>query len=490
MVEQDDGASHASTTADDLLRRCTTLWTELETFKDHLKQQKREHTLELSHYRGVVKSELKNLERLAEKSRNSSEEISGHSVASSNLPFLECVWSNAKSSTGLVALQKRYYYGDIVKDRRVLGTRAQNKHSSRHVTIRKGKTLVDVVTKDGLEWIKVSLVTNHRMLMEKAREGWVGDSSDSDDEDSEDGNEKSNGSADDPDSGVPIVKTAESLVRAAETVRIRTQHPKIRIVLPRIVEDQQPEIDAILARVRSLGIFVETSDVVQPALSLEQVLEDIITDPLASLTPTLNIDCTILLALVSDFSHCAVSAEPWFHRALKRQVEIEDKENLLPNMLFPALCGRKLECTREAAKRMREIVETIGTEGEKLRTRIIMDNEGQKDQAQLRVALQEWSKFEIPEDFQLPFTIVDKVCTGGKLPPVANAVEKSLTAINQSVFLHGWATGNATITSNRTVVKQIENILSNEANSEAEWPNIWLCPTARSLVGKEKGRRD
>lgn len=215
----------------------------------------------------------------------------------------------------------------------------------------------------------------------------------------------------------------------------------------------------------------------------------LLTNPFASFTSTLNIDCTILLALVSDFSHCSVSAEPWFHRALKRQLEIEDEENLLPNLLYPALANRNLVCTDEAARRMREIVDTIGTLGEKQRTKLLMGDTA-LSASDLRKELESLSRFEVPVSLQLPILTQVPEEAPMTLPPSAKAVKEQLTSINQSVFLHGWAGCITTVTSNRTVVKQIENILAKEASDEKEWPLIWLCPTARSLVGKEKGRRD
>ena len=479
-----NGTHPGPSSAEDLLQRCNLLWSELEAFRAHLKTLKQGSAIELSHYRGVVKSELKNLERLAQKARES-DDTTYTSVASSNLPFLEFVWNTAKETTGIVALQKRFYFGDVIEDRRMNGHRPRGRRSSRHVTVRKGKALVDVVTRDGLEWIKVSLVTNHRMLMDKAREGWGGDSSSEEDED-EDGS--SSGS--DTDSGIPIVRMSEALAEAAKMVRIRTRHPLIRLVLPKIVEGEQPEIDSILGRLRTLGIKVECSDVVRNPRPLEDVLGKLLTDPFAGLTKTLNIDCTILLALVSDFSHCAVSAEPWFHRALKRQVEMEDQENLLPSTLYPAVCGHKLVCTQEAAKRMREIVDTIGTEGEKVRTSLLLGDHKDKGGDALRASMQEWSKFEVPENWDLPLHNLSEVTASETLPAVAAVVKESLTTINQSVFMSGWSHGCTTITSNRTVVKQMESILSDKAESEEDWPSIWLCPTARSLVGKEKGRKD
>lgn len=110
--------------------------------------------------------------------------------------------------------------------------------------------------------------------------------------------------------------------------------------------------------------------------------------------------------------------------------------------------------------------------------------------SELRDKLNLLSRFQVPESLKLPIVtrVPDEAPT--TLPPSATAVKRQLTSINQSVFLHGWAGGITTVTSNRTVVKQIENILAKEASDETEWPLIWLCPTARSLVGKEKGRRD
>ena len=95
-----------------------------------------------------------------------------------------------------------------------------------------GKALVDIVAKDGLEWMKVSLITNHRMLMDKAREGWVGSSSEDSDEEGSDAGSGTKKEEDDPDSGIPIVKMSEALVQAAKEVRIRTKNPQVRLLPP------------------------------------------------------------------------------------------------------------------------------------------------------------------------------------------------------------------------------------------------------------------
>lgn len=146
-------------------------------------------------------------------------------------------------------------------------------------------------------------------------------------------------------------------------------------------------------------------------------------------------------------------------------------------------------CTEEAAKRMREIVDTIGTPSEKARTALLMGDDSAKTKQQLLEEMQQWSKYLVPHHWSLPIAVVDqnqRDCMS-TLPSQALATAQEMTSINRSVFLHGWAAGRTTITSNRIVVKQIEKSLDDyEDLDDSVWPKIWLCPTARSLVGKEK----
>lgn len=488
--------------AEVLLERCKTLHNELEAFRVHVRDNMANVEVESSHYRSLVKSELKNLEKLHERDREHAHALEidhsdrhvdngetgftkQHILSSSNLPFLECVWAAAKNTTGLQAMHKAVYFGPQLERRAHINpNRSQKQPPLTATAARKSKTYVDVVAKDGLEWIKVSLITNHRIMMDKAREGWCAQDSDSDAE-SKDGSDDSH---DDVDDGIPIVRIAESLAEAAKLVRLKTRHPHIRLMLPKIVEGQSIEVDKILLRFRALGISVECGTSALQPVSFTHVKAGMATNPLDMFSETINIDCTILLALVSDFSHLEVHDEPWFHRALRRQIELEKKENLLPNVLYPALKGHNMVCTSEAAKRMREIVSTIGTSDEKARTALLMDDDDITAEVR-REKLDGLSRFDVPGDLHLP---IREVSTDEQpddsLPAVAKDVEAELSSINQSVFLLGWKRNMTTITSNRTVVKQIENILDAKAESEHDWPPIWLCPTARSLVGKEKDR--
>lgn len=335
-----------------------------------------------------------------------------------------------------------------------------------------------------MTWTKYSSITNNRLIFDLAKLGWHSD-------DSEDGQDDAlNDSSDEDD--VPLVKMAKELCLAARSYRIRTKTPSVYLVLPRIRIGETKQIDAILDKCSRAGAIIVTGESIKPAPALENALSTMAPDPFSTFSSTLNIDCTILLALVSEFSHARVAKEAWFHKGLQRQVEIEGNENLLPALLYPALGARRLVCTREAAIRMKEIVATIGTASEKARTDLLLNADGSKTKEDLIREMQEWSAYPVPEEWQLPIQVVDEDENNcmANLSSEAMAVGSHMTAINRSVFMHGWASGRTTVSSNRAVIKQIENNLEKFENlDDSVWPSIWLCPTARSLVGKEKEKR-
>ncbi|TKA29287.1 hypothetical protein B0A50_03797 [Salinomyces thailandicus] len=474
----------ASFVLEDLLKRAKTLLSELEDFRARLRELRQDGKVELGHFRGTIQSELDMLERLSKKAES---EQTKHVARSSNVPFWERVWSTVKKSRDVVALRKRIY---MTSNKKLLSQGMRHLHldgPAKGRLPRKGEkesaVIVDAITDGGKTWTKVSLVTNQRLLHDLAKQGW--DSGGSEDEDEEVGFAQRV----DDDHDVPLVKTAKELTHAASCFRVRTRTPKIHLVLPRIIEGETAEVDRLLNECRAAGAVLYCGDELRPELAIQDALKTMVSDPLESFSEVLNIDCTILLALVSEFSHAKVEKAPWFHTALKRQVEIEDNEKLLPSLLYPAMGSHRVVCTQEAVKRMREIVDTIGTPSERARTKAMLGDDTSKTRTELIQEMQEWSAYPVPEVWQLPIQIVDQNendCLS-RLPPQALEASKEMTDINRSVFLHGWASGRTTITSNRTVTKNIEADLERHADlPDTVWPSIWLCPTARSLVGKEK----
>ncbi|KAF1819799.1 uncharacterized protein K489DRAFT_390464 [Dissoconium aciculare CBS 342.82] len=473
-----DGVS-VETVLGDLTARAEIILSELEAFRRYLRQIKQEQHIELAQFRNSVTSELSMLGRLASKI---DEESTSHNARSSNLPFMETVWLHAKRSRNLVALRKRLYYNSNGKTlSEAMAHVGLNPQKPKKRGLKDSSVTVDAITEAGLKWVKVSLVTHTRLMFDLAKQGWTGTS---DDEYSDYGSDDEDG-----DTDIPLLKTTKELCQAATCLRVRTRKPQVHLLLPRVTMGQSAEVDAIVESCRKAGAIVccgkDTSHIPE--------LQDAFVNMVPPLKPIVsdiaNIDCTILLALVSDFSHAKVSKEPWFHPALKREVEIEGDENLLPSLLYPALGNRKLVCTHEAAVRMREIVDTLGTPTEVARTRILMGDDNADDQPGLVKSMQELSAYDVPSEWRIPVVIVDQNendCQS-KLPAEAVLAGSKMTPINKSVFLYGWALGCTTITSNRAAVKQIENSLQQHIDlDDSVFPSLWLCPTARSLVGKER----
>ncbi|KAL8705689.1 MAG: hypothetical protein Q9201_001209 [Fulgogasparrea decipioides] len=488
--------SEGANIAEDLVRRCRELLTELESFQEYLAEQKPEHEVELKPFRNTVTAELKSLEKLRLADPGSERTI--HTLRSSNLPFYTAVWDAAKTTSGLITFTKRFYWD------------SPPTRSSKRTQVRKPRcALVDVVAQNGQQWIKVSTVTETRLLFELAKAGWEDADSDPDSDDDgglvdglvhtrihdcdlADGADSTQGSK--HDDCVEIVRQAQDLQIAALAHKVHYKHPSVTFILPKISPNPPVEIVRILDTIRSTGAIVRLGPWPPPS-DLQSTFQSVVLDPFTNLTSTLNIDCTILLALVSDLSHNATNPEPWFHKAISRQIELEKREQLLPSTLWPAMAGKGLVCTDEAARRMREIVDTIGTESEKKRTDLLLFDpraqlHDQSSEEELRSTFQELSTYPIPSNWQIPIKVVsfdrDDI---SHLPDIAKQVKSSLSLINQSVFLYGWVTGQTTLSSNRTVTRQIEEIVEG-AEGEVVGPKVWLCGTARSLVGKEKGRRD
>lgn len=469
--------------AEDLLARCQTLLNELEDFRKFVTEQRLEQdpAVDIHKFQTSVATEHKSLQKLAIADLTAEKTI--HTLRSSNLPFYYAIWDAAKASKALVTFGKRFYW-----DNRP--TRDSKKAAEKRCA------LVDIVADDGEEWIKVSTITGSRLSLEIAKAQWEAADSSSDDEEKENGNSTSYENDIDR---IELVKIADDLLRASQAHRIHYKHPRIRFVLPKISSRPSPELLPILERIRSTGAVIDLGD--QDALKgllKEDVFPRLLPSLHLPLTDTLNIDCTILLALVSDLSHTANHLIlPDYSSAITRQIELETKEHLLPSSLWPAMAGKDLVCTHEAAKRMKEIVDTIGMPNERARTELLLDGGPARPGRDLREAFAKYSDYAIPPSWALPIRVVQaevsdydirKAIQGDTLPPVALQVAEQLTDINRSVFIYGWMQSMTTVSSNRTVAKQVEGIVEKYGQG-AVGPEIWLREPARSLLGKEKERR-
>ncbi|KAF5864822.1 hypothetical protein ETB97_006360 [Aspergillus alliaceus] len=504
-----------------LVKRCHDLLGELDAFRALLEQTQRNPQLvEVRSLRSNVFSELRTLEKVSEQIQalaadadadtDSSPDVEveprlTHALRSSNLPFYETVWDVAKGScSGLVAFGKRFYWdGEGVA---VEGASGEKKKSNKD---KRKSVFVDIVADDGQEWVKVSTISVTRLLFEMAKKGWEADSaSESEEERTVLRNFDDDNDSDDDDE-IELVKLASDMRKAASCTRVRYKHPRLRLVIPKIEAGESHEIDDLLKVLQSYDVTVECGEGALfsgekgnlASAAAQGHLHHLLPTPFKNFTPTLNVDCTLLLALVSDLSHLKnIAPSPAYHKAIIRQLEFERERPLLTTELWPAMNEHVLVCTDEAAKRMREIVDTIGTDTEKRRTEILFGDppSDSREAKSVIQVFQEMSDYEIPPQLKMPVKVVeakpviDSAIEQGKLPPVSHKVAEILSDINHSVFFYGWVNGITTISSNRTVVKQIETIIEQYRNGDEdlEGPKIWVCDTARSLIGKEKGRKD
>lgn len=469
---------------DDLLKRANVLIDELKVFETRLHKYRQHGTFAFSHFRAAVQSECSVLDRGLARLED---EFSSQVARGSNLPFLEHLWWTAKKSKDVVALQKQVYLHSSGLD---LVSRVQrldfgNSDRRPDAQSRKEAVRIDVISDGGKTWHKVSLVTNNRLIFDLAKQGW--DSDVSDDDDDADSRSSFENEAENRD--VPLVKTAKSLVKAASRSRVLTKHPVVQFVLPRIERGKMAEIDKILNAIEACGAHVTCKGDWQPPPPLLEALPFMVRDPVLQLSETLNIDCTILLALVSDISHAEVPEERSLPPDLQRQVDSEDESTLLPSILYPILGGRALVSTKEAAQRMREIVETMATPSERARTALLLGDGPSRTPEELVKELQQFSAYPVPAELRLPINTVvyNPQEAHLRLGAEAFGISERLTAINKSVFMHGWATGQTTITSNRAAVKQLEHEIEKLEDVEDDrLPSIWVCSTSRSLAGKER----
>lgn len=153
----------------------------------------------------------------------------------------------------------------------------------------------DIVAQGGLEWIKVSSITENRILWDLTKAGWGADSSSEESDDSEGGGDLDREG---------LLKQIEALVKAAKASRVRYQHPKIRLVLPKIkAQPDAKEVANVLGQIRNMGVTIQTAEDMPPQYpAVADVLDRLISSPYEAFSEKLNIDCTILLSFVSDLS--------------------------------------------------------------------------------------------------------------------------------------------------------------------------------------------
>lgn len=347
-------------------------------------------------------------------------------------------------------------------------------------------SLVDLITDSGSTWVKISTITNKRLLYDLAKEAlFCGDSEDDD---------EGPGYTIDDDLDIPLIKQIKELGYAARNYRIRTVQPVVHLVLPRIKEMDNVEVGKVINLCRQIpGVQVLCHDNLSPTPELDsETMSRMYWDPRTSFSNTLNVDTSIVVALTSDFSHTSVVPQDWFDRQRVAHAEQETKENFLLRQVYPVIEGHELVCVEEAVETWKHIVNTIGTPGERARAKLILGEDSSMSSEQLIAELQEWSIHPVPRALRLPVRVVKLADSQERLPPVAQSVLESQLNPGRSVFSYGWANKLTTVTCNGVATKQLahgleDSLERNGRSLDADvWPSMWAFSSSRPLLGVPK----
>jgi hypothetical protein len=405
-------------------------------------------------FRNGLLSEIETIERL--QTASPCEEMKA-SARCRNVSYYSTIWGIAKGCGGVVGIR----------------TRAGH---------------VDVETEGGAIWMKICTITERRVVFELAESGWSVSDSESEDDDSDK----------DADKEIPsstISRMVLMLVKASQEAGIVSQARTLRLIFTRLRPGTN-YIDSIFDRVRANGVEVQFMDPLEEltptrldgmAPPSPEDFDSMVYDEFGGFSDTLNLDCTVILAMVSDICFSIVDSERGFSRHIRHQLQQEGKDNYFSSMMWPAMRDRKLVIVSEAVEQARLIVKDIGTESEKQRLAIVL---GSPHSDNAIASFQELSVHEVPKQWNIPVTTINLDENDPRLPPFAKEACEGLSDLNKAVFLHGWATGLTTITANEKAYRHIiSNLASmkvdgNAANATA--PNTWACRQVRSLLAKER----
>ncbi|KAM0271122.1 hypothetical protein ACHAQH_009209 [Verticillium albo-atrum] len=411
-----------------------------------------------------------------------------------NYKFHDLVWSTAKKCRNLVGLRREF-------------PRTQSNRKTDTV-------IVDAVVSGGAEWIKVVTTTDRRLFYEMTDAGW-------DWEDDEDGDPNEPPLPEGSENDIEVARFARQLVAAASITYHEYRRPSVRIVMSRIREGENAHVDKLLNYVRTFGgeidLTLETAAdesgiLAQPTPSIEDALSHLVNrEPFKDFTDTLNVDCSVFMALASDFSHMTIGPDSDLLRSTQHLIDARDEVENGPRLLttmYPAITGRDLVCTQDAADTFLKIAYDIGTESEVARARILfegpedapLDADAKAQDRKRRLAsLAKLSCYPVPDDLQLPIRTVGTITWDDAqhlvkthdLPEVALVVGQKgsgLNAMNVSSFLYGWKARLTTITSNWEAAKRLKTVIeaNRVAGDEVVGPQIWRIPFARKLLAKPR----
>ncbi|VBB86270.1 Putative protein of unknown function [Podospora comata] len=430
-------------------------------------------------------------------------------------------WSLVKKCHGLVAINK-----DFPRSPRVAVPTGSGWLAYKDQPFQEKVVTVDAVVDNGKTWIKFLSISARTLEYQVMAEGWESDA-DSEDERDEAGDDEGNGLG-----HTEFVDAVSKVILAARWNHCRHLH----LILPGLQEGQSAVIDRVLDHIKNkvggTDVKVDLSCAGSPFLindspPLETAIQTLIherdlvvsPDDCNTITETVNLDPSALVALVTDLHHGPITLQPLVQQEIiTRSVadhetdnnELVSRQDILATVLYPALRGKKLVCTEFAAKYFRKLISAISTHSEETRASFIIPPSADPTSPppsadELRQSLQKWSTVPVPGDLQLPVQVVPDIThdevpsliSSGRLPPMALGVSSDLSLLNRSVYLYGWANDVTTVTGHRGIERQVQLSIAShwtrdlDASRKGKYPDqrppdIWHRHLGGYLIHRDK----
>lgn len=506
MITTDNEVPNASAMAAAIAARSERLLQEMEKLRQHLWDCKGEH----EHIRGLagIMANIRTEKEAAESflapppedthsSASKAVRLRGDArtavshFRSSNVSALEKQWDIIKRCRHVVSVNQHLaktsrLESDCQGGFQVVDAPAKTKNGKQPSLLH-----IHAIVDGGAEWLRIVSKDEKKLLFEMTEGGWDWDADEADGEDEDEAALYED---------IEILRSAKDLADAARANWYKYRHPRIRIILTRIREGQNKDVDRLLRALRRAGgdditihVHCAGSDWVtnEDPVDIDTALPNLLPQG-DEITGTVILDSSVMIALVSDVSHGQVEKLPWHGGDVQGHIDDEANGiNFFTCGACPRLRGRKLVCTRQAMEQFQKIVQPMGSKTEVERARVLLEG-GSRD-------FQKCSIHPIPDDLLLPVHVLpdeDKwLCTenlvrDGVLPPVATEVASHLVGVpgNMATHIYGWVSGLTVITSNRILARKVVRMVEASLSGNYEnGPRICALPYNRALATNGPG---
>ncbi|KAH6624082.1 hypothetical protein B0J18DRAFT_366482 [Chaetomium sp. MPI-SDFR-AT-0129] len=516
-------------------QRIDSLLTQWESCLQELQRLQQEAEAASRPVRGLnalLKVQQRTLDKAAQKHRLSSTSSSAPAISPAQyFGIKSCCWDDrwavVKKCRGLVAINK-----DFPRSPRLPVAADAGWLAYKDQPFQERPVAVDAVVDSGATWIKFIAISPKTLEYQVVAEGWASESEDEDED--EDGTGVAGDQPEEKEEGVGHTEFADTVKKLVGAARWNHCH-HLRLILPGLEEGKSELVDKVIHYIRhkiggndvSVNVSCANSAfLTEPPPPLKDAIAALIhdRDPLVAddcgrLTDTVNLDPSALVALVTDLHHGPVPQQPECQqRIITRSIldhetdnnELVARQDILSAVLYPALRGRKLVCTRAAAAYFRRLIDAISTHSEEARAAFILPPSPTQDESPispstLRQNLESWSTLPVPPDLHLPVTIVPDIdlasipplITSRALPPMALAVARDLSPLNRSVYCHGWANRITTVTGHRGIDRQVRLALArhwtrdgsggnSDGGRDGIPPDVWHRHLGGYLIHRDK----